>query len=96
MEFDIFCLFNHLCTLALLSTHPSNGLQQHLDLPDLDELQDPHGGEKVLPGLLAAGVLQQRLRIIVHLFRIENKQLNMHEWIYFWNKVFLLNLVRKL
>ena len=96
MEFDIFFLFNHLCTLAFLSTHPSNGLQQHLDLPDLDELQDPHGGEKVLPGLLAVGVLQQRLRIIIHLFRIENKQLNMHEWIYFWNKVFLLNLVRKL
>lgn len=52
-------------------THPSDCLQQHLDLPDLDELQDPHGGEEVLPGLLAVGVLQQSLRILVHLFGID-------------------------
>ena len=52
-------------------THPCDCLQQHLDLPDLDELQDPHGGEEVLPGLLAVGVLQQSLRILVHLFRID-------------------------
>ena len=52
-------------------THPGDCLQQHLDLPDLDELQDPHGGEEVLPGLLAVGVLQQSLRILVHLFRMD-------------------------
>ena len=51
--------------------YPSDCLQQHFNLPDLDELQDPHGGEEVLPGLLAVGILQQSLRILVHLLMMD-------------------------
>ena len=47
--------------------HPCDGVEQHLDLPDLDELQHPHRGQKVFPGLLARGVLQQTLRVVIHL-----------------------------
>ena len=66
-KYKMYLESEKLATSLLCCTDPGDCLQEHLDLPDLDELQDPHGGEEVLPGLLAVGVLQQSLRILVHL-----------------------------